>query len=408
MSIEFCSNCSALLDENNPVCPKCGTKNVLKDSKTPSSADVLNNSPFNFVANAAKANDTAAPAAPAKPAAPVAPVKPVASVAPVKPAAPAAPVKPAAPVAPVKPAASAAPAKPAAPASSSSSAFFAFSAPARKQSPAQNADIPVSAPAKPQISEQPVRKSTPIEPVTPAAPARKSEPVASAPAVQPAETPAPEAAAKEEKTAKVKKPKKEKIKKEKSEKSFDISAFFKKNFKRIAIISVAAVAAFSVVMIVMGVINNSGYKGVVDDHFSAYADCNGKKMVDSMADFYVEDRLAQNNWSEKDYAEYYEKGTLNDVKLRVADIFGEKAKIKYEIIQEKEVTEYRFNNLNEDFIALYDLGKNDLDEAVTVTVKITVEGELRTVERRYDITLVNVNGDWGVWQSDLNQLAWIA
>lgn len=381
MSIEFCSNCSALLDENNPVCPKCGTKNVLKESKTQSSANVLNNSPFNFVANAAKANDTTAPAAPAKPAAPVAPAKPAAPVA---------------------------PAKPAAPASSSSSAFFAFSAPARKPETAQNADIPVSAPAKTQISQQPVKKSAPIEPVTPAAPARKSVPVTPAPAVQTAETPSVEAPVKEEKPAKVKKPKKEKVKKEKSEKSFDIGAFFKKNFKRIAIIAVAAVAAFSVVMIVISVINNSGYKGVVNDHFSAYADCNGKKMVDSMADFYVEDRLAQNNWSEKDYAEYYEKGTLNDVKLRVADIFGEKAKIEYEIVQEKEVTEYRFDNLNEDFIALYDLGKNDLDEAVVVTVKVTVAGEFRTVERRYEITLVNVNGDWGVWQSDLNQLAWIA
>lgn len=394
MSIEFCSNCSALLDENNPVCPKCGTKNVLKDSKTATSADVLNNSPFNFVANAAKADTAAAPAVPATP------------------VAPAAPAKPAAPVAPSQPSASVAPAKPA---SASSSAFFAFSAPARKQEPAQNSGASVPAPVKPQTQAQSVRQPAPaasVKPVAPVNAAQPSAPVApvkpAAPAVQPAETPAPKAEVKTEKPAKVKKPKKEKIKKEKTEKSFDIGAFFKKNIKLIAIVGGVAVAVAVAVMIIMSVVSNAGYKGVINDHFSAYADCDGKKMVDSMADFYVEDRLAQNNWSEKDYADYYENGTLKEVQLRVADVFGEKAKIKYEIIEEKEVTEYRFDNLNEDFIALYNLGKNDLDEAVTVTVMVTVEGELRTVERRYDITLVNVNGEWGVWQSDLNQLAWIA
>ena len=120
---------------------------------------------------------------------------------------------------------------------------------------------------------------------------------------------------------------------------------------------------------------------------------------------YETDGIQNNDWDTykkaytKEMQEYYEDlfgggdEYVDFLYNSLTDQYGEDFELSYKISDSTEMDEEEIKELEEDYKDQYDI-KITIDEAYTLSIKMTVEGEDDSDTEVSDVTVVKIDGDW--------------
>ena len=121
-------------------------------------------------------------------------------------------------------------------------------------------------------------------------------------------------------------------------------------------------------------------KGLENQDIDTFLDAYGSFLVDDFADG------AGTEFMEEVYEQY-------------EDEVGSEIKIKYEITKEKEYSESKLKDLQQDLEEDYDL-KATIEKAYDITTEFTIEGEDGTTDDKVKFLVVEINGQWYLAEFD--------
>lgn len=121
-------------------------------------------------------------------------------------------------------------------------------------------------------------------------------------------------------------------------------------------------------------------KGLEHQDIDTFLDAYGSFLVDDFANG------AGTEFMEEVYEQY-------------EDEVGSEIKIKYEVTKEKEYSESKLKDLQQDLEEDYDL-KATIEKAYDITTEFTIEGEDGTTDDKVKFLVVEINGQWYLAEFD--------
>lgn len=180
----------------------------------------------------------------------------------------------------------------------------------------------------------------------------------------------------------------------------EMAAEKEKGSNKLVWLIVGVIVAIVAVVIMANVAGNfTGYKGTINKMVRALQS-NDIATLEGMASSISEEEFGA--WYGDDIYDYYDE-VISDTLDKYEDSVGTIKKISYEITDEKELSDRRMNELNDNLEELYNMDTSSIKKVVGVNLKITVKGSKKSSTYNVkNLYMIKENSGWKVFYGNLN------
>ncbi|MBQ0028292.1 MAG: hypothetical protein KBS96_06790 [Lachnospiraceae bacterium] len=166
-------------------------------------------------------------------------------------------------------------------------------------------------------------------------------------------------------------------------------------------LGIIAVVAIIVIVIFANILSSfTGYKATLNKMVKAIAN-DDIDTLEKIASSVSEEQIADYYGKNKDPYDVYES-RVDDTLDTFEDRVGEVKKITYKIVDTKELSDRRLEDIKDEWVDNYNLDTDDIKKIVEVEIKLSVKGKKKSASYNVDrLYMIKESGKWKVLYGDL-------